>query len=371
MSRVEDGPAVVVDLSNLTRDASLPGGRASLGRLALFTAALEQSPIEFSRIYSVADRSLPSLLRPPEKQELREMEKSGVLQFSSLADELILALAFGGEGGSEMLVASLDYFDDFRRGYPEIQGCLDRFIGWEADDDGGVRVMLRDMQVRGHHKLSRKEESSELKARRLRYKALVERAAANFFVCENPFCPLAQLWPERLPELPRFDDRNDCFVCPSCKTPLRVGEPRPSSTQFIVFLDGSEQCRVLLDEGESMVIGRTDSEGCLGLESRLPSGAADAVSRRHLRISRSRTNVKVEDLDSRNGSVVRWLDASHEEVRLVRGAPIAVGRRNVVALPSGITLEISGRSIPLAGERAPSEGDDPVDRSTRILSVGP
>ena len=82
--------------------------------------------------------------------------------------------------------------------------------------------------------------------------------------------------------------------------------------------------------------------------------------------------IEVEDLESRNGSAIRWVDGTRDDVRLVPGAPQVVGRRNVVALPSGITIELSGRSLPLDGERPPDADDFEVDdRATRLLAVRP
>ena len=42
---------------------------------------------------------------------------------------------------------------------------------------------------------------------------------------------------------------------------------------------------MLLVEGDRIVIGRTNTSGCVGLETRLPTGAADAVSRSHAAFS--------------------------------------------------------------------------------------
>lgn len=368
--RTDDGPLVVVDLSNLCRDRRLlsAGVTADEAVLDRFAEALEVSVIAFGRLHSVADRSLVGLLDSRGKRRLRELEQQGALEYSAIADERLLDLAFGGPSDAGTLIATMDAFDDFRRAYPAIQGSTERFIGWEPRPDGSIRPIWRDMDVHTHRRLSRKEESAELKARRLYRQSVVRRASERYFRCDNGDCLLAQLWPSRLPELPRFDDRTDRFVCPCCETPLTAGEPRPASTQLIVFLGGAEQFRLLLDEGRRVVIGRRDAKGCIGLESRLPSGAADAVSRSHVAFTRSAGKVEVEDLGSRNGTVVRWSDGTETERRLGVGASEVIGLRTVVALPSGITVELSGRLVPLDGERPPETGDaDPGARATRIL----
>jgi hypothetical protein len=116
---------------------------------------------------------------------------------------------------------------------------------------------------------------------------------------------IAQLWPDRIPELPRFDDRLERFVCASCGEPLTVCDVRPPATQLIVFLHGKEQCRFLLGEGQRVEIGRRDAKGCIGLESRLGTDLVAAVSRHHVAFARHAGRVTVEDLGSRNGTVVR------------------------------------------------------------------
>jgi pSer/pThr/pTyr-binding forkhead associated (FHA) protein len=362
-----------VDLSNLCRDQRLlrPGVEADDRLLDKFTAGLDDSDIAYGDVRCIADRSLPRLLDRGGVQRLRLMEQSGHLEYSAIADERILELAFGSEAAPSTLVASMDSFDDFRRTYPAIQGSTDGFIGWKPGDDDKVRVFRRDMKVHPHHRLSRKEESEELKARRLQRQSIVRQAVDTYFRCENEACLIAQLWPDRIPELPRYDDRAERFVCASCGDPLTVGDPRPAATQLIVFLHGAEQCRFILDEGQRVEIGRRDAKGCIGLESRLGTEAVAAVSRHHVAFTRSAGRVAVEDLGSRNGTVLRWVDGSREEERLEAGAARPIGRDHTVALPSGITIELSGRSIPVDGDRPIDTGDPDDDRATRILVARP
>ena len=153
------------------------------------------------------------------------------------------------------------------------------------------------------------------------------------------------MWPTRLPELPRYDDRTDQFVCPSCGGPLSVGESRAAAIQLIVFLHGSEQFRLLLEEGEQITIGRTDADRGVGLASRLPSGAADAISRAHASFALHDGQVVVEDLNSRNGTVARSVDGRREQ-RLGPGVRHVMERRETIVFPSGIAIELSGRSVP-------------------------
>lgn len=371
MTPVGAGTLVVVDLSNLCRDDRfLPSGvGADLRLLDQFLDAGLALGLGHVTALSIADRSILHLLSDTQRRQAKAMEKAGQLELTAVADERILDIAFGSAGGDRTLVASLDNFDDFRRAFPIIQGSRDRFLGWEAGEHGQLVVTRRNMGHHTHHRLSRKEESAELKARRLRRDTLVRQASERHYVCTNRSCLLAQLWPDSIPDLPRYDDRIQAFVCPSCLGPLRPGEARPDAVQLVVFLNVQEQFRILINSGERVTIGRRDANGCVGLQDRLPANAAEAISRAHIAVGYADGQVDVEDLGSRNGSTIR---SQGDERPLRVGDPVAMASRAVVALPGGITLERSGRSIPLDGERPGSadvEGDEL--RVTRLLVTRP
>ena len=207
----------------------------------------------------------------------------------------------------------------------------------------------------------------ELKARRLNRTTLVRRATSSYFRCTNPTCLLAQLWPDSLPDLPRYDDGHDRFVCPSCRQPLEEGQQRSPATQLIVFLDGAEQFRVLLDDGDRLMVGRREAKGCLGLQTRLPEGTVDAISRVHLAFMLRGGQLTVEDLGSRNGTVYRLPGQPDEP--MTPGKIRSLGRRGTIALPGGVTIELSGRSVPLDGERVDETVEPEEDiRATRLLA---
>jgi len=365
------GTLVVVDLSNLCRDARfLPSGvDADLRLLDQLVGGTSTLGLGHVTTYSVADRSLVHLLPEPQRREVKAMERAGSLEFTRVADERILEIAFESDSGELALVASLDNFDDFRRTFPIIQGNRDRFLKWDPNERGEMVVSRRVMGHHTHHRLSHKEESAELKARRLRRDTLVRQASERHYVCDNQSCLLAQLWPASIPDLPRYDDRLEAFVCPSCLSRLQPGELRPDAVQLIVFLNGEEVFRLLVNSGERITIGRRDADGCIGLQNRLPAHAADAVSRAHLAVEYTDGKVEVEDLGSRNGSILR---SQGHETALQRGERVPMPARAVVALPGGVTLERSGRSIPLDGERPGSVGgtDDEL-RVTRLLVTRP
>lgn len=367
--REPSAQSIAIDLSNLCRDHRLlrPGSRADLSLLDRFTDNLEAADLNESSVFCVADRSLIPLLSAGERRRLRKLDDLGQLEITSLADERLLELAFSDYASPGTLIASMDNFDDFRRRYPEIQGSKDRFLEWYPASGGGLRIQFREMGHHTHRRLSRKEESAELKARRLLRHSIIQKAASNYFRCANSGCLIAGLWPERIPELPRYDDHTDQFVCPSCSSVLVLDGPRSNSAQLIVFLDGQEHFRVPIEEGQTVSFGRADGTGQIGLGSRIPEDRTEAISRAHLSFSMTGGMIIVEDLGSRNGTVLR---NGQVEERLAPHVRHAFRGGETVALPSGITIELSGRSIPPLKEESSDESDRFAndDRATRLLS---
>ena len=368
MTIIDRAPRVAVDASNLCRDRRFLSGsaEADVSLLDEFVIALERSEIVAGPPRFIADRSLAHIVGADGRRILRRMEEEGRLEFSSLADQKILDLMFGGPG---WLAASMDNFDDFRRTYPEIQGSRDRFIGWQPGQTHRVRIFLRDMGIHDHRRLSLKEESAELKARRLRRETLIAEATSSYFVCSNPECLLAQLWPDRLPDLPMFDDAVGGFVCSGCHRQLITAGSRPRGIQLIVFLGGLEEFRIFLADGDSVEVGRDDAIGRVGIEPRINSKAGETISRRHVGLSLRSGELLVEELGSRNGTVLRST-VGKDEIQLVPGQPTIMRSTDEIAFPSGITMQLSGRRSPIGGIASEDVGEASiaVDRSTRILS---
>lgn len=356
-----DAPPLLIDASNVCRDRRLAprNTEASWSRLESLVTAVTTSAIPFSRVYVVADRSLHYALDRTGQLALRQMERAGDAEQRRFADERIVELAFSPS--SELcgaVVVTQDYFDDFRRTYPEIELEAQRVVRWTSDSSGSPIPELGDFGSRTHRRVSRKEEDGELAQRRLRRRDVQNRAVATYFRCTQKGCLVAQLWPDRLQELPKYDDAEDAFVCPRCDTLLEQGDARRPAVQVIVFLDGLEKCRLLLEEGMPLDVGRVDSGGCIGLERFLPADRLEAVSRRHLHMELSRTVVTVADLHSKNGV---FLEGRRSEAggatRLGSGEIQPWALRDAVRLPSGITLERSGRRLPVTGEQRPETGE--------------
>lgn len=355
-------PVIIIDASNVCRDADLaPRGQvAAWARLEALIAELKRSgEVHFSSVYVVADRSLHYSLDRDGQQALRRLERDGKAEQRRFADERIVELAFSSTSQLQgALIATHDFFDDFRRTYPEIQSSPARAVGWRANDRGAPTPYLREFGDRTHQRVSRKEEEGELAERRLRRQDVQQRAAATYFRCVNTAsCLVAKLWPERLEELPRYDEAGDTFVCPSCGSALEHGGRRAAAVQVIVYLSDQERARLLLEEGVDLDIGRVDAKGCIGLERHVAAEHVAAVSRRHLHLELRGSEVTITDLQSKNGTSLRQRRAERDELRRLRpGAPERWGLRDAVVLPGGITLERSGRRHPMVGQRRPEHG---------------
>ena len=119
----------------------------------------------------------------------------------------------------------------FRRRYPEIDNSTS--IGWQPGPGDRPVPVARDFGARTHQMMSRKEEALELRERRLRRDDVQARAAAEHFRCINDRCLVARLWPDQIEELPAYDEKNDCFVCPSCGVERGPTGPRPAVVQVL------------------------------------------------------------------------------------------------------------------------------------------
>ncbi len=329
--------------------------------------AIRLSRITFTKAHLIADASLVHLLDPHGRAEFRRLERSGDLEVSHLADEPLMEYAF--TPGSQFfgaLIASMDGFADFRRRFPQIQGNTDRFIGWRAEAGGALTAYYRDMGTAGHNTMSRKEEQGELKARRIRRQDVQQRAEASYFACMKNSCLMHRLWPDHLRELPLYDDRQDIFRCRKCRSELKRVGTRPQSVQLIVFADGVERARILLQRGETLELGRADAEKCIGLRRLISNGEASAVSRRHVEFAWRGRHPEVRDLGSKNGTrLQRRRSEASRPIAINQWTPFKRG--DIIILPDSISIELSGRRVAFEGERPLEEApEDDTDSPTRL-----
>ena len=355
---------MLVDLSNVCRDEGLcrRGRRADLNAFRQLTEALNEHPVRFGRLCAVADRSLFSLLEKDERAKFKQLVADQVVVETRMADETLIAAAFGERssfrGG---IIVSRDGFADFRAKYPEIQGSTQRFLDWRRDPKGKLTVRFRDMGRFTHMRISRKIEEGEYKQRRMFRTTVRDRAIHQRYRCVAADCVQAKAWPDWLPQMPEYDRRDDSFRCPSCGGRLELVGTRPKSAQLVVFVDGREACRLLLEEGEDLVLGRDDRKACMGLSSYVSTEMASEISRRHAQFSLERGVVRVEDLGSKNGTWLETRKGAFKRQQLHAERPVPLGNVTRVRVASDVVLELSGRKNPFDGIR--------LDRKHTVASV--
>lgn len=357
-----EGPAVLIDLSNVCRDEGLrrPGRDADLSAFARIHRALTQAPWIFGRVWAIADRNLKHFFEADEREQYEALVRAKIVTEAPVADVPLFQHAFGEASPLRgAVIVSMDNYADFRRIYPEVQGSTDRFIGWRVEQDRRLAIYYRDMGEFTHNRMSRKEEEGEFKGNRIMHADVRDRAVTSRYRCINPTCDLARAWPNGLQELPVYDRKRDDFGCPSCGRLLDYLGSRKPAAQLIVIHDGAERRRILVDEGASLVFGRADQSGSVvGPGDGVPSEASARISREHLRISLLDGILTVDDLGSKNGSVVEERRGSRSRPLRV-GDPVALDARTRIRLPGGILLERSGRQNPFGG-------DDPVSLGREV-----
>lgn len=345
-------PVLVIDLSNVCRDDGIVplGVPAAWSRLDLLLGAIDEaSSLEYSGYYLVADKSLRHKVPKGDRRLLESLEQEGRLEFNEFADERLVELAFGSTSPFDnALLVTNDYLDDFRRSFPELQ--TSSAIAWTADSRGLPRPELRPFGERTHHRMSHKEEEGELHRRRLLRRSVQDEAARWRYRCNNPKCPIAAFWPDHLEELPSYDQQRESFVCPSkfCGRPLERLSKRDPAVQVVVLAEDREVARLLVENG--VEIGRTDAEGCIGLERFCMREIVDAVSRRHVRVDVEGDTVRVTDLGSKNGTDLARRGDLRDTTPLRPSKKTNWQLRDAVLLPGGIRLERSGRRLPVTGE---------------------
>jgi two-component system, NtrC family, response regulator AtoC len=133
-----------------------------------------------------------------------------------------------------------------------------------------------------------------------------------------------------------------------------IGTASPPSSMFLIVSIGSASSRVVpLDDGAELVVGRHPGSAIV-IDH-------DGVSRQHARVSRSLDQIAVEDLESRNGTLVNGVPIGTRK-RLSPGDLLTVGPATVVVA----TSSLSRRARRVASTTELEERlDAEVDRATR------
>lgn len=359
-------PQLIVDLSNVCRDEALgeSPNKASWSRFERVMQAWQDQMGTIPQGVAIADENLRFLFGPADRRQFELAERSGLVRaVPGAADAEILRWA----EASGAAVLSRDRFVGHRRQHPWIQGATDRFFRWERADSGDVRVVAADMGTAGKYSISRGEETDFLKGRGLDPRRESDRELlAHAYRCTNPGCLTAKFSPDRLLVPPAKSERQP--VCPGCKQPLEDLGPRPRAVELVIEHGEGELARKLLEEGSEITLGRSDLPRPSDEQT---AQAVGRVSRSHLQVHIERSQLRIRDLESRNGTTVcRWdsVARSHSDpVKVAAGEQIELGHRDVALLGGAVRLRRSGQQFATgvtgsagkpAGDPTQSESED-------------
>ncbi|HEY5836426.1 MAG TPA: FHA domain-containing protein [Streptomyces sp.] len=337
----------VIDVANAVREPALGGERAAdLTRLEGLLGALA----EFARdpavqVYAITDRSLltDGRLTADERQRLDRWYRDGLLEVLPRADDRILELA----DALELRVVSADNFLDFHRAYPWIPGNRDRFLRPFALPDGRLGVRPRIMPVAPEWEVSRKEEEGLLLEAGVyrRWAPSAHRSVlSRDWRCPEPGCPLFGAGDRPSNALPRR--RRDKVLCPTHGLPLTDAGPRPRRAQVKVVMDGTVRGRFMVTAGEPLAVGRAPADGGVALGAWIDDAAVDSVSRTHVVLRYEGTGLTVVDERSANGTRVRRVRPTGDELLpLHRGTVWKLRRGDSIVLHDRLELLPSGRQF--------------------------
>jgi hypothetical protein len=337
----------VVDVANVVREPALGGERAAdLARLeGLLDALAAFARDPAVQVYAITDRSLltDGRLTADERQRLDLWYRDGLLEVLPRADDRILELA----DALELRVVSADNFLDFHRAYPWIPGDRDRFLRPVLEPDGSLGLRPRIMPVPPDWEVSRKEEEGLMLEAGVyrRWAPSAHRSVlSRDWRCPESGCPLFGAGERPGNALPRR--RKDKVLCPTHGLPLADAGPRPRRAQVKVVMDGTVRGRFMVTAGEPLAVGRAPGDGGVTLGAWIDDAAVDSVSRTHVVLSYEGTGLTVVDERSSNGTRVRRVRPTGDELfPLYRGTVWKLRRGDSIVLHDRLELLPSGRQF--------------------------
>ena len=239
--------------------------------------------------------------------------------------------------------------DDQRRDHPWIDGNRSQFFQWEVEH-GAVVIVGRDMGIPSDFSKTRAEERAELKGMGADIaKPEVERALRRVYRCDTDTCWLHKYDPGHYTGVPDVRDPHRP-LCTVCREPLTVLGESPRLVQ-VKFADATRTKleRRTLSPDDSLIIGRDTSDE---LVSRVLAADRGLVSRKHARLDWDGSQLRLTDLDSKNGTTVRrWAgkQRGYEPAVRITGA-VPLGPRDEACLAGVLLITRSARGFMLEAE---------------------
>jgi hypothetical protein len=189
--------------------------------------------------------------------------------------------------------------------------------------------------------------------------------------CEYSGCPASALFPDGLTVPPVLAASGP--VCPMCAQPLVTLGPRRASVEVKLTQRGTEQLRIVVEDGRPVEVGRAAEIGTASLAGlRVDASAVSLLSRRHLRLHcDGERRLWIEDLGSTNGtSIARAGECAAQPI--APGALMRVNHGDRVVLPDEVELTLSGRNYPLLAGASTTfvKDDERTVRGTTQTGMG-
>jgi hypothetical protein len=246
--------------------------------------------------YGIADNSLMYHLDDHGRQRLKKWKREGRARTVSWADPVILEMA---EEYPDATVITTDLFRDHRKGHPWLQGS-DRFVK-PVFTGSSVAFEKLELPPVPDHEVSWRIEDAELKPKGVttpEAKAALNSewaCTSDRAVCDWAASPIIEADPAY---------RDGRVVCPECHEPARRVGAREDTREVVVLLDDAEVDRIPVADGESLTVGRGRGGDRYDVREILDESDQARVSRNHLRLSNRGGRLYVEELGSKNGTML-------------------------------------------------------------------
>jgi hypothetical protein len=326
---------VVVDLSNVTRDAELGFSydKAAWARWERLRSAWMRHHPEAKSFLLVADDTLRSKLSREDRVRYDQARRTGLLIECPVreTDETLLMRAVTDAAS----VLSCDGFTDHLRkpGVSEL-----KVYQWSICK-GEVAFTQRSMR----------RPLSLVESRRVdRQKRLEMGLTTDSPVLEHRWRCTQAACSEDLVVYPNV--RRGDPTCPSCDAFL-VDDGEWHSPVWIKLLVGEDTHEeLLLEDGDELILGREDAPDVFNVSAVLDDREGSLISRRHLLLKNESGQIRAEDLNSTNGTTVAspiagrraWMPPAKWPVGRAAGVPL--GARIRLGGTRAI-IELSGRRI--------------------------